>query len=255
MKFGICAGLDKIQEAQAAGFDYLEPPVNGIAALTNEEFAEKLALARTSSLPMPAFNLLFPKTLSLLAPETTDENIIAYLDGALKRVQALGGTIAVFGSGKSRNRPEGMSYAKAFQRLTTVTRLTGEIAAKYGVTIVVEPLNRAESNMINSLAEGACLVAAANHPNVQLLADYFHMAKDGDPAGDIVRLGGIAHAHIATKEGRRYPTRPEEGFTDFFRAIRESGCDCLMSVEGKTDDMSLDGPAALTLLRTLCGEI
>ena len=202
MQFGLCAGLDKIKEAQSARFDYLEPPVNGVAALTDEEFAAKLAAARAAQMPTPAFNLLFPKTLQLLSPDVADADIAAYLERALERVQALGGRVAVFGSGKSRNRPQGMAYADAFRRLTEVTRLTSEVARRYGVTIVIEPLNRTESNMINSLAEGACLVAAVDHPNVRLLADYYHMAKDGEPIGDIVRLGGVTHAHIATREGR-----------------------------------------------------
>ena len=251
MQFGLCAGLDKIKEAQSAGFDYLEPPVNGIAALTDEEFAAKLAAARAAQMPTPAFNLLFPKTLQLLSPDVADADIAAYLERALERVQALGGRVAVFGSGKSRNRPEGMAYADAFRRLTEVTRLTGEVARRYGVTIVVEPLNRAESNMINSLAEGACLVAAVDHPNVRLLADYYHMAKDGEPIGDIVRLGGVTHAHIATREGRRYPAAVEEGFAAFFRALRETGYDGMVSVEGKTEDMATDGPAALSLMKKL----
>ena len=105
MQFGLCAGLDKIKEAQSAGFDYLEPPVNGVAALSDEEFAAKLAVARAAQLPTPAFNLLFPKTLQLLSPDVTDADIAAYLERALARVQELGGKIAVFGSGKSRNRP------------------------------------------------------------------------------------------------------------------------------------------------------
>ena len=85
------------------------------------------------------------------------------------RVQRMGGKIAVFGSGKSRNRPADMSYDSAFRRLVRLTRMTGEIAVQYDVTIVIEPLNRNETNMINSLGEGACLSAAVDHPRVRLL--------------------------------------------------------------------------------------
>lgn len=251
MKFGLCGGLDKILEAQAAGFEYLEPPVNGVAALSDEDYAAKLAMVREAAIPTPAFNLLFPKTMLLLTDEVTDADVAAYLEKAMARVQELGGKVAVFGSGKSRNRPEGMTYDTAFCRLTAVTRLTGEIAGKYGVTIVIEPLNRAESNMINSVAEGAALVAAVDHPNVKLLADYFHMAKDGEPIADIVRVGGVCHAHIATKEGRRYPAVMEEGFADFFKAMKKTNYEGLVSVEGKTDDMTADGPASLDLMKKL----
>ena len=108
--------------------------------------------------------------------------------------------------------------------------------------------------MINSVAEGACLAAAVNHPSVKVLADYYHMAVEGEPISDIVRLGGITHAHIATKEGRRYPTVMEEGFRQFFQALKATGYDGLVSVEGKTDDMAVDGPASLALLEKLLKE-
>lgn len=254
IQFGLCGGLDRLHEAKAAGFAYLELPVSGVAALSDEDFATKLNEVREAGMPTPAFNLLFPRTLQLLSPEVTDGDIAAYLEPAMARVEALGGRVAVFGSGRSRNMPEGMTFDAAFRRLVEVTRLTGEIAGKHGVTIVIEPLNRAESNMINSVAEGACLAAAVNHPSVKVLADYYHMAVEGEPISDIVRLGGITHAHIATKEGRRYPTVMEEGFRQFFQALKATGYDGLVSVEGKTDDMAVDGPASLALLEKLLKE-
>ena len=251
MKIGLCGGLDKIMEAQENGFAYLEPPVNGVAALSDEDYAAKLAMVREASIPTPAFNLLFPKTMQLLTDDVTDADIAAYLEKAMTRVAELGGKVAVFGSGKSRNKPEDMSYDDAFRRLVEVTRLTGEIAGKHGVIIVIEPLNRGESNMINSVAEGAALVAAVNHPSVKLLADYYHMAKDGEPISDIVRLGGVCHAHIATKEGRRYPAVMEEGFVSFINALKETNYSGLLSVEGKTDDIAVDAPASIALLKKL----
>ena len=254
MKIGFCAKPEQIGPAAAAGFDYLEPPVNYIAAMTEEDFAAGLRAVRGAAIPTTCFNLLFPKTMPLLAAETTDGEIRAYLRGALARVREMGGEIAVFGSGKSRNRPAGMSYGDAFRRLTEVTRLTGEVAEACGVTIVIEPLNRGESNMINSLAEGACLVAAVNHPRVKLLADYYHVTSENQPISDIERLTGIAHAHIATTAGRRVPVAPDEGYTEMFAAMKRTGYDGLLSVEGKTDDLSADGPAAVRLLKKMWEE-
>ena len=251
MKFGVYANLDKIREVAAAGFDYLEPAVNNVAAMTEEEFAAKLEMAESAPIPTPAFCLLFPKTLQLLVSETTDEMIADYLHLALSRVQKLGGKLAVFGSGKSRNRPEGMSYGDAFLRLVEVTRLTGEIAQQYGVAIMVEHLNRSETNMINSMAEAAALVAVVGHPNVQLLCDSFHATKEGEPFSDIARLGGVKHVHVATREGRRYPLSADEDLKALFAVLKETGYAGSISIEGKTDDMAADGPAALEVMKNL----
>ena len=254
MKIGFCAKPDQIEAVAAAGFDYIELPVNYIAGLTKEDFSACLEAVRASAIPAPSFNLLFPKTLLLFAPETTDEQIREYLHGALSRVQRLGGRIAVFGSGKSRNRPEGMNYDAAFRRLAQVTRLTGEIADAYDVTIVIEPLNRNETNMINSLGEGAYLTAAANHPRVKLLADYYHVALENQPVSDIERVSGIAHAHIATLAGRRVPVEPDAGYVEMFAAMKRMDYKGLISVEGKTDDLSTDGPKAVEMLKKMWEE-
>lgn len=254
MKYGLCVDLNEMAEAAAAGFDYIEPPVNALPDMSEESFQAAVTAVEASPVKCLCFNLLFPRSLQLLDPATTDESIAAYLDIALSRVQRLGGRTAVFGSGRSRNRPEGMDFGQAFRRLIHVTRLTGEIAAKYGITIAIEPLNRAETNMINSVAEGACLAAAVDHSHVRLLADYYHVFKDNEPMDDLIRVGGVHHIHIATGEKRCCPTVDEPGFHKLFSALKAADYQGYISIEGKTDDLAAEGPVALALLKRLWAE-
>ncbi|MBR4539214.1 MAG: sugar phosphate isomerase/epimerase [Clostridia bacterium] len=253
MKIGFCAKLDRIDEVAAAGFDYIEPPVSAAAAWNEEEFEKYLGIVKNASIPVPAFNVLFPGEIALFAPDV-EEKIAQYLHGAFARVRALGGRVVVFGSGRSRKRPDDVPYGDAFRRLVEITRLIGGIAGQYGITIVIEPLNRGETNMINSVAEGACLAAAVNHPRVKLLADYYHIAVEGHAPEDLARLGGIAHCHIASKEGRRAPQEAEEGFKTLFAAMKQTGYEGLVSVEGKADDLSKEGPVSVRLLKKLWEE-
>ena len=253
MKIGFCAKLDRIDEVAAAGFDYIEPPVSAAAAWTEEEFEKYLGIVKNAAIPVPSFNVLFPGEIALFAPDA-EERIARYLHGAFARVQALGGKTVVFGSGRSRRRPEEMSYGEAFRRLVEITRMMGDIAGQYGVTLVIEPLNRSETNMINSVAEGACLAAAVHHPRVKLLADYYHIAVEHQPPEDLARLGGIAHCHIATAEGRRAPQETEEGFGTLFAAMKQTGYKGLVSVEGKADDLGREGPVCVRLLKKMWEE-
>ncbi len=254
MKIGFCAKIERLDEVARARFDYLEPQVSAAAAWTEEEFQENLTKVQNASIPVPAFNVLFPKTMQLLSPETTDQQIIDYLRPAFARVQKLGGKVVVFGSGNSRKRPENMPYGEAFRRLIEVARVIGFVAGEYGITIVIEPLNRSETNMINSVAEGACLRAAVNHPSVQLLGDYYHIAVEHQPPEDIARVGGIQHCHIATEIGRRAPLEAEAGFGTMFAAMKQTGYDGLVSVEGKAGDLGTEGPAAVSLLKKMWEE-
>ena len=252
MKIGVCGGFDRLEDAKKAGYDYLELPASGVAAMTEEEFAQAQKTKQNTGLPTPAFNVLFPGTIDLMGG-STDQEIRDYLEKCFSRVEKLGGETVVFGSGRSRNRPEGMTYAQAFRRLAEVTRMIGEAAARHGVTVVIEPLNRKESNMINSVAEAACLQAAADHPAVKVLADYYHVTMDGEPFEDILRVSGVSHVHIAAAISRLYPVAPEAGFEPFFDVLRRAGYSGSVSVEGRTDDFEKDAPAALRFLRELIG--
>ena len=254
MKIGFCAKLDRINEVAAAGFDYIEPPVSAAAAWTEEEFEKYLNAVKNAPIPVPSFNVLFPGDMALLGPDADEQAITRYLHGAFARVRKLGGKVVVFGSGRSRKRPETVTYADAFRRLTEIARLIGEIAAQYGLTIVIEPLNRGETNIINSVAEGACLAAAANHPSVKLLADYYHIAVEGHAPEDLARVGGIAHCHIATLNGRRAPLEADAGFKTMFAAMKQTNYDGLISVEGGIDDLVKDGPQCVRLLKKLWEE-
>jgi hydroxypyruvate isomerase len=108
--------------------------------------------------------------------------------------------------------------------------------------------------MINSVAEGACLAAAVNHPCVKLLADYYHIARSQERPGDLERLGGIAHAHIASPEGRTIPLEREEGYVQMFAAMKHTDYQGNVSIEGKCEDLLKDGPRAIALLSALWAE-
>ena len=49
MKIGFCAKPDQIEAVAAAGFDYIELPVNYIAGLTEEDFSACLDAVRAAA--------------------------------------------------------------------------------------------------------------------------------------------------------------------------------------------------------------
>lgn len=254
MKIGFCASLDRVEEVAAAGYDYIEPPMNALAAMDEGAFEALIPRVEAAGIPVPSFNCMFPGSMLLLSKDTKDAEIESYLLGMFQRVRRLGGRVAVFGSGKSRAKPDDMTYGEAFRRLTAVARIIGDAAGRYDVTAVVEPLNRGETNMINSVAEGADLAAAADHPRMRLLADYYHIAVEHEPPEDIFRVGGIDHAHIAAPAGRRAPLEAEEGFSAMFSAMKRTGYQGLISVEGACGDLAGEGPRTVQLLKRLYEE-
>lgn len=74
-----------------------------------------------------------------------------------------------------------------------------EYAAKYEITLCIEPINRFETYQINTLADGLRFIEDVGAPNVKLNLDTFHMNIDEpDPIGAIRKAGKLlAHMHVA----------------------------------------------------------
>ena len=252
MKFGLCGGMDRLEVAKAIGSDYLEMGVVAIHNWTDEEFEANLKKIKEVGMETPAFNGLFPGDLALIGDKADPDRRDAYLHRAFARLQKMGGQVVVFGSGGARRRPEGLSFFEGYRQLVEVTKAIGTIAAQYGLTIVIEPLNRRECNYINSMCEGAQLVADVNMDSVKLLSDFYHVATDNEPISDITRIGEIAHTHIASKYKRRYPLpgQPDD-YEQFFACLKGIGYDARVSIEGGADDIAAEGALALKHLRSI----
>jgi sugar phosphate isomerase/epimerase len=251
MRFGLCGKITQIEDAEQLGFEYLEVALNGIATMSEEDFQKELMNVRKSRIRVEKCNLLFPKTMSLL--QQTEEQLAEmqhYLETAFTRMQQLGADLVVFGSGKSRNLPTDMPFCEGFGKLVAITRLTADIAEKFGITIAIEGLNRDETNMVNTLIEGAMLVSAVDKKNVHMVVDMFHMAKNNENFNEIVMIKDFAHAHIAIRGTRGFPVERDCDTDAFFAALRQIGYDGTMSIEGKTENLKKDALASLQIIRS-----
>jgi sugar phosphate isomerase/epimerase len=245
MRFGLCTGPDNLELAGRLGFDYIEFSVASVAALSDEEFSALKAKVGKGPIKPERFNVLFPGTIKLVGPEAASGKIRDYLETAFDRVKALGGTVVVFGSGRSRAFPEGTPFKESYQELVKAGKLIGEIAGKYGITIAIEPLNRSETNCINSVIEGAMFEADIDSPHVGLLADLYHILKEKEPLEDIPAVKDLKHTHVAVLEGRAFPIAPDRDVTAFFEALKKAGYSGTMSIEGSAENLEKDAAAAL----------
>ena len=242
MRYGICTGIENAGLVRELGYDYIELSVTKTLGLDPEAYAAGKKALTESGLQAECFNILFPKTMNLVDGSTTREELTAYLEKAMAMIADLNGKIVVFGSGKCRTCPLDVKFLDAYKRLVEVCRLTGEIAGKYGIKVVIEPLSRKETNMICTVAEGAVLQQDVANENVGLLADYFHICANADDVNSIAVIKDLDHIHIASGNGRRYPLPGDgESYGALFAALRAAGYNARMSVEGKTENIAQDG--------------
>ncbi len=260
MELGICTGIDSAGILQAAGGDYVEVNVQGFLKPRDDQatFQPNLDAVKAAPLPARAANGFIPGDLKSTGPAYDLDGLVAYAEVACARAKAVGIEHIVFGSSGSRKLPDGFSRNQAVEQFVEVLRAMGPIAAGHGVTIVIEPLREAEDNFINTVADGAEFVEAAGHPNIQLLADIYHMIENGESPQDLVKYGPmLRHVHVAEGGTRHYPGTAGDDFRPFFKALKQAGYAGRMSVEGKpANGIETDaGPAIAELRKQLadCG--
>ncbi len=264
MRYGCCVGLPSQPSSGAGfeiveglariGFDYVELPLFQAAGLPEAEFtALRENLARTG-LRSEALNVFFPRSVRLTGEEVDWGQVKEYAQIAISRAAQIGARVLVLGSAGSRNVPEGFPRQRAWEQLFQALRLLDPIAGQHGIVIAIEPLNHAESNILNTVEEALALARQVDRASVQVLVDYYHFSFEHEPLEHVLQAGGaIRHVHIAKAEGRTYPTQVEPGYPPFFEALKAIGYDGRVSIEAGSQDILADAEKALVVMSRLGG--
>ena len=243
MQFGYCMGVkflgdDALAKATfeavaEAGFDYVELPLAALSEMTASEIAKlKEAL---QVIPCKACNLFFPGSLTIVGPNQDLPGINAYLEKMLPLAESLGVKTLVFGNGGARKIPEGQTREAIWKDLRTVVEaMEAQLRkTKVRMDISVEPLNRTETDMINSYSEAVTLTEGLTQ--VFTMIDSYHVAKEGQTYDDVYKHPhAMWHLHTANPIGRMVPS-PEDDmalYADFVKMVKALGYYGMISVEG-----------------------
>jgi sugar phosphate isomerase/epimerase len=135
--------------------------------------------------------------------------------------------------GSMQGRFEGsVTREQALKWLAESLTGLGQYAAKAGVGILYEPLNRYETNLLNRLEDVVPFVRSLQSTNIKILADLFHMNMEEANVADALRQAGGWVGHIHFVDSNRRPAGL--GHTDFapiFKALKEIGYNGYISAE------------------------
>jgi sugar phosphate isomerase/epimerase len=245
-----------------AGYEGMELIVSDffVPDQPDSDFQVNLGLMKQLNANLVSCMQFIPARLKMVGPKAQHDEIMVWAETTFRRAQMAGVPYIVLGSGESRRVPDGFDFQEATQQIIDLCKRMAPVAQKYGVYILVEPLARIYTNFIFTLAEGAAVVEAVNHPNVQLLCDIYHMLREDDPAEDIVKYGKyILHCHIAEKENRTAPGTVGDDFRPYFNALKQINYRGAISVEieyvdGKYewDDFEKQIAASLQYMKKQC---
>jgi D-psicose/D-tagatose/L-ribulose 3-epimerase len=135
--------------------------------------------------------------------------------------------------------------AKHFKLVVKNLKVLGKHAQKKGVELDIEPLNRFETDFLNTCDQGLRLVKAVNLPNVKLHLDTFHMNIEEKNQAAAIRKAGklLGHFHACGSD-RGTPGGDHIAWPEIVKALKAIGYKGDVVIESFTTDVKVIARAA-----------
>jgi sugar phosphate isomerase/epimerase len=250
--------VEKWDVASAAGFDAIELHGHGDFAFAAR--LPELRKAKEAGVVMPTVCVIMDHFIGDFDADRRRDAIenMKSLLSVMAELDGFGAiTPASYGMFSRRLPPYEPPRAEDEDRKVLVEGVTelGEHAAREGVVVLLEPLNRYEDHMINRIDQAVELCEVVGLASVQVMGDLYHMnIEEDDPPESIRRAAGrLAHVHLADSNR----AQPGTGHIDFraaLRALAEIGFDGHLAMEcGLRGDPRRVLPEVASFLRSLAG--
>jgi len=125
-----------------------------------------------------------------------------------------------------------------WERAVTNIYKVSKLAHERGLEIALEPLNRFESDMINTAEDVMRLIRDVNHPAAKVLLDGFHMSIEERNLEEAITLVGDKLIHVQVSEN--YRGTPGTGLTpwdSFKRGLSKINYQGVVSIESFTPEI------------------
>jgi D-psicose/D-tagatose/L-ribulose 3-epimerase len=117
-------------------------------------------------------------------------------------------------------------------------REVADYAGERGVRLAIEPINRFETDLINTTEQALDLCARIGRDNVGLLLDTFHMSIEEKSIPGAIRLAGDHLFHVHSCENDRgTPGTGQVPWTEVLSALEEIAYDGQLVIESFTPDV------------------
>ncbi|NLH17161.1 MAG: TIM barrel protein [Phycisphaerae bacterium] len=208
-----------------------------IRELTSERRKEMVRAMKDCHLECAGLHWLLvapPKDLHFTTPDVTvREKTVAYVNLLIDFCGDMGGKAMIFGSPKQRGT-QGNTIPEAKKIFSDGLARVADHAQKRGVRILIEPLDKTQTDVVNTTAEAVEIVTAINHPAIQTMFD-FHNTKD--ETDDFVTLlkkyrKFIQHVHVMEMDGKHLGTgNAVNDYVAAFQYLKNAAYDEWVSLE------------------------
>ena len=199
----------------------------GVAAIDAASRRKLLSAIRDSGLVCCGLHWLFtppPAGLHFTTPDAAvRRKSVDYLLQLIDFCADLEGEVLVFGSPQQRST-SGISTDQAKRYFADGLAKVAGHASRRGVRVLVEHLDRKQSDVINTLAEAKQLVDEVSNPAIQMMFDFHNTADETQPLETLVRqyIDVICHVHVQEMDGRYLGTgNSNQVFVSAFQALKD----------------------------------
>lgn len=220
-----------IEKLKATGYDGVEIPMfEG----TPEHFAKLGARLRDAGLGSTGISVMPGGGKSAVCADPAER--VAALDHIkwlIDCTAALGGDLAAGPLHQPLGEFTGQgATSDEKDRVVEVHKAAARYAAKHGMKLSVEPLNRFECYFLNTAADAAELVTRVDEPNYGYLYDTFHFNIEENSLTDVIpaTIKQINHVHIS-ENNRGVPGDGHIDFQPVFAALKRGGYDGWLTIE------------------------
>ena len=163
-------------------------------------------------------------------------------------------TVPVFGQPKISFPSDYSKVLKVERRiLVDEYKTLSKHAENLGVNIILEPINRYETHLINTVDQALEIKNAVASENLKIMVDFFHMNIEEKNISNTIEKGSnsIVHIHLADSN-RMLPGNGHIDFKSAFKIIKKQGYKNFLSIECDVPtNPSIELPKAVEYIRTL----
>jgi len=173
---------------------------------------------------------------------------VNYLEACIDAARELGSPFVAgpmySATGKTRllSRDE---RAKQWSLAVETLKSVADYAGQRGVQLAIEPLNRFETDFINTVEQGLDLIGRIGTSNVGFLLDTFHMNIEEKNQADAIRKAGklLAHVHACGCD-RGTPGNDHIDWAGIAQALKDIGYQGDIVIEGFATHVKMIARAA-----------
>jgi sugar phosphate isomerase/epimerase len=224
---------ERLQKAARLGYEGVELMVVRPSELDVGPIRAQIAEAGLEVAAVGTGAIYMVDKVSLLASDLElSKQAVARLQALIDFAAGLGAPLVTIGSFRGRLAWAGGEQART--KLIEILRTAAAKAEERRVSLVLEPLNRYESDIVNNAGQGLALIEEVGHSHLGILLDTYHANIEEssltNPFRETMAAGRLWHVHVG--DSNRLP--PGQGHLDFpaiVAVLREVGYQGYLSAE------------------------